>query len=130
LPGQWVDYDPVKKQIVQPPQLPAFAIPQSKAKPARRPSRQDDAVQAPHALPASGAELHRRLQDYDGKLAEQKVCNRGALLAHVTRAGVQAGYSENLADWNGEAIALADEVVKEFEQSIRDPRSDRPRAAA
>ena len=60
--------------------------------------------------------------------AEQKVCNRGALLAHVTRAGVQAGYSENLADWNGEAIALAVEVVKEFEQSLREPRSDRPSA--
>jgi hypothetical protein len=27
LPAQWVDYDPVKKQIAQVPQLPAFAIP-------------------------------------------------------------------------------------------------------
>src|SRR5262245_1141034 len=33
LPAQWVDYDPVKKQIAQVPQLPAFAIPKSKAAP-------------------------------------------------------------------------------------------------
>src|SRR5437763_13682771 len=34
LPAQWVDYDPVKKQIAQVPQMPAFAIPKSSAKPA------------------------------------------------------------------------------------------------
>ena len=27
LPAQWVDYDPVKKQIVRPPQLPPVALP-------------------------------------------------------------------------------------------------------
>jgi hypothetical protein len=130
LPAQWVDYDPVKKQIVQPPQLPGFAIPQSKGKPARQLPRQDVGGQVSHALPANGTELHRRLQDYDAKLADQKLCNRGALLAHVTRTGVEAGYSENLADWNAAAVALAVEAVKEFEQSIREQRPDRPRAAA
>src|SRR5829696_4952540 len=30
LAAQWVDYDPVKKQIVQVPQMPAFAIPKGK----------------------------------------------------------------------------------------------------
>lgn len=29
LPHQWVDYDPVKKQIVRLPQLPAFALPKN-----------------------------------------------------------------------------------------------------
>src|SRR6185312_9684284 len=41
LPLQWADYDPVKKQIVQPPQLPAFAIPQkpqAQAQPKASPS--------------------------------------------------------------------------------------------
>ncbi len=33
LPAAWVDYDPVKKQIVQPPALPAFAIPQASEAP-------------------------------------------------------------------------------------------------
>src|SRR5438094_5089004 len=30
LPAQWVDYDPVKKQLAQLPQLPAFALPKGK----------------------------------------------------------------------------------------------------
>jgi hypothetical protein len=29
LPAQWVDYDPAKKQIIRPPQLPAFALPRA-----------------------------------------------------------------------------------------------------
>ena len=81
-----------------------------------------------HALPASGAELHRRLQDYDAKLAEQKVCNP-ARSGSCHASGSPGRLQQNLADWNGEAIALAVEVVKEFEQSLREPRSDRPRAA-
>ena len=36
LPAQWADYDPVKKQFVQPPQLPAFAQPKSAGKVATR----------------------------------------------------------------------------------------------
>jgi hypothetical protein len=31
LSASWVDYDPVKKQIVQPPQLPAWALPKPAA---------------------------------------------------------------------------------------------------
>src|SRR6187402_3454549 len=40
LSAQWVDYDPVKKKIVQPPQLPAFALPKkpAAAKPAAEPA--------------------------------------------------------------------------------------------
>jgi hypothetical protein len=89
----------VKKQIVQPPQLPAFAIPGKK----------------PAALPATGAELHQRLQDKDARLAKEKRCDRGALLAHVTQAGVKAGYPHDLTKWDGPAIAFAVEAVKEFE---------------
>jgi hypothetical protein len=155
LPAQWVDYDPVKKQIVSPPQLPAFALPKGKgqskaAKPAAEPApevkvepkpepkkntktdtvRTEVKVEAkPANLPADGQELHRRLQDYDAKLAAQKLCVRGALLAHVTQAGVKAGYTANMADWSGAAIPFAVEAVKEFEQSVRGSKSE-PRTAA
>src|SRR4051794_20149517 len=101
LPAQWVDYDAQKKQIVQPPQLPAFALPKAKAaaKVAVEPTKPKEEPAAPvptHAaakpaaasLPADGRELHRRLRDYDAKLAAQKLCPVGALLAHVTQAGV------------------------------------------
>jgi len=154
LPAQWVDYDPVKKQLTQLPQLPAFALPTPKAPPAKatKPAQPPhtpavepapapkptaaDAAPAEHrtpaaaALPSNGEELHRRLQDYDAKLAQQKVCVRGALLAHVTQAGVKAGFTANLADWSGPAIPFAVDAVKQFEQTMRSANKSEPRTAA
>lgn len=156
LPAQWVDYDPVKKQLTNLPQLPAFAVPKAKAQPAapkpakpvsapkpevvveEKPQPAVTAQEAPkpegpksaaHHLPANGQELHRRLQEYDAKLASQKLCVRGALLAHVTQAGVKAGYTANMTDWTGPAIPFAVDAVKEFEHSVRATKSE-PRTAA
>jgi hypothetical protein len=142
LPATWVDYDPVRKQIVSPPQLPAFAIPKSKTKSTKtatppQPGPKPDVVvevknpptktepKPSHGLPTNGQELHRRLQEYDAKLAAQKLCVRGALLAHVTQAGMKAGYTANMADWSGPAIPFAVEAVKVFEQSVR-PSGNKP----
>jgi hypothetical protein len=47
----------------------------------------------------------------------------------VTQAGIRAGYTANLLDWNGPAIEFAVDVVKEFEQSIRIAKGN-SRAAA
>jgi len=171
LPAQWVDYDPVKKQIAQVPQMPAFGIPKSKTQPAAKPTPapvgtepkkempkpaakaeepkplivqaepkvEQPKVEAPKespteapktaGLPSNGQELHRRLREYDAKLAAQKLCSVGALLAHVTQAGVKAGYSANMSEWTGPALPFAVEIVKEFEQSARQPKSE-PRNAA
>jgi hypothetical protein len=136
LPAQWVEYDPVKKQITQLPQLPAFALPKPKAdsradlpKTVTGPTLAATDAPVPKAaapepakparLPATGPELHRRLREYDSKLMAQKQCPPGALLAHVTQAGVKAGYSANMTEWSGPAIPFAVEAVREFEQSLR-----------
>src|SRR5438067_4899713 len=66
LPAQWVDYDPVKKQITQLPQLPAFALPRK-----LEPRTQN--------LPSDGKDLHRRLREYDAKHAGEKLCTSGTL---------------------------------------------------
>ena len=144
LAAQWVDYDPVKKQIIQVPQMPAFGLPKSKTPPpaakpeAPKPAPQAEAqkVEAPKPeapkttrLPPNGQELHRRLQEYDAKLAAQKVCPRGALLAHVTQAGVKAGFTANMVEWAGSAIPFAVDAVKEFEQTARQAKPE-PRTAA
>ncbi len=143
LPAQWVDYDPVKKQIVQVPQMPAFGLPKAKnaPTPAKPQAAQSPKVEAPakpqpteaeapkSILPSNGQELHRRLQDYDAKLAAQKLCQRGQLLAHVTQAGVKAGFTANMSDWTGPAIPFAVDAVKEFEQSARQAKPE-PRTAA
>lgn len=47
LPAQWVDYDPVKKQIVQVPHLPPFAIPKGVAQKPQAAPQQAAAPVAP-----------------------------------------------------------------------------------
>ncbi len=135
---------------MSPPQLPAFAIPKPKqaapAKPqavttpsgfvATEPKREPVKSEPPRVeqpkpanLPSNGQELHRRLREYDAKLASQKLCPVGALLAHVTQAGVKAGFTANMSEWTGPAIQFAVDAVKEFDQSARQGKSE-PRTAA
>ncbi len=117
LPAQWADYDPVKKQFTQPPQLPGFALPKIKV---TTPSQQKQAESAKlPVLPSNGEELHNRLREYDAKLAAQKRCGIGALLSHVAKAGAKAGYGDDITRWAGPAIPFAVDVVKMFEASIR-----------
>ena len=131
LPAQWVDYDQVKKQLSQLPQLPAFALPRKTAPATAAPSTVQKSAGNPlikredapsrrdeKGIPASGQELHQRLRDYDARLASTKVCQPGALLAHVTQAGVKAGFAANIVEWNGPAISFAIDAVREFEHSI------------
>jgi len=54
LPKYWVDFDPVKKQIVRPPQLPAWALPNPPAAKAAPAVARTQAAQ-PTAAPASPA---------------------------------------------------------------------------
>ena len=98
MSGRWMDYDPVKKQIVDSP-------PPKEATPAGMPANGRSAS----GLPANGQELFRRLTDYDAKLGA-----KGALLAHVIAEGVKAGFPRNLATWNGSAIPFAVEAAKAF----------------
>lgn len=117
LQPQWVDYDPVKKQFSQTPQLPAFALP----KPSKRVTSSKPDVTGSHPMPASGQDLHRRLRDYDAKLAAQKLCNPGALLTHVAQAGATAGFGDDISRWVGPAIPYAVDAVKQFETKLREP---------
>lgn len=131
LPATWADYDPMKKQFTHTPQLPAFALPRSAAKKAEPAAPKPEPAADPKtaALPSDGKELHRRLRDYDTKLAAQKVCPVGSLLAFVTQAGVKAGYSADMTAWDGPAIPFAVAAVKEFEAQTRGSRIDQKNAA-
>ena len=125
LPVQWVDYDPKKRRIVAPPKLPAFALPRSQAKtaPAKpkvkpAPPKHEEPAKPKVALPADGAELQRRLADYDADLSKQGLCEKGKLLDHVKQAGIKAGFSANLDDWDEAAIQRAVEETKRFRQGL------------
>jgi Rad52/22 family double-strand break repair protein len=121
LPQQWCDYDSHKRQFVRPPTVPTAVL---QAKKKEEPVRTQPAAAkgprlAAHALPANGADLHRRLTDYDARLAAQGVCRAGDLLKHVVQAGVKAGYAAEMSAWSGPAIQLAVEETRTFEASRR-----------
>ena len=118
LPAVWCDYDPQKKQFSGTPQLPAWAVPKPKVVPAPA------AKPAPAAprLPGNGEELHRRLREYDAKLAQERRCGLGALLSHVAQEGAKAGFGEDITRWTGPAIQFAVDTVKTFEATLGEPR--------
>lgn len=70
-------------------------------------------------MPATGEELHRRLRERDQKLSGDKRCGLGALLSHVSQAGVKAGYGDDITRWSGPAIQFAVDTVKQFEAGLR-----------
>jgi len=137
LPAMWGDYAPIKKIFPTPPRLPAFAqptyvhptspmMPPIPAPPVSAPSVAPVASapvpSAPvvnsrpiaGAIPENGHELERRLREKDQELNRQGKCVFGALLAHVTQAGIKAGFGADLTAWEGTAILLAVEETKKF----------------
>jgi hypothetical protein len=111
LPHQWADYDPQKRQFAALPRLPDWAV--AKAAKAPRPARGPGA-----GLPTDGPELHRRLREADSDLAAKGLCSIGALLAHVTHAGVKAGFGADLNQWSGPAIELAVAETRAFKSRL------------
>jgi hypothetical protein len=62
--------------------------------------------------------LHRRLREADSDLAAKGLCPVGSLLAHVTQAGVKAGYGADLNQWAGPAIELAVAETRAFKSQL------------
>jgi hypothetical protein len=127
LPAQWVDYDPHKRQLVRTPTLPPFALPK-RLTVATRPggdvsepkslTPRKGAAKA-HRMPADGEELLKRLQDYEAKLVEEGVCEKGALVRHITEAAEKAGFGAEVATWTKPVIALAAKETRTFETQAR-----------
>jgi hypothetical protein len=112
LPQQWVDFDPAKKQFSAPPRLPEWANPV----PPNTPVTPTKKVKG--GLPSNGSELHRRLREADSELASKGLCAVGALLSHVTQAGLKAGYAADLNQWTGPAIELAVAETRAFKARL------------
>ena len=123
-PGERRDVSP---PVPARPDKPAPTVPM----PVPAPSKPRPAAKAgASSLPADGAELHRRLRDYDARLAEQGVSNLGALLAFVTQAGVKAGFGADMTQWPAEAIRMAVDATREFEGQLRQPQPSEQKPAA
>jgi hypothetical protein len=120
LPQQWADYDSQKRQFTSPPRLPDWALVKEPkpARPVREPRPEPSAAEKKAGLPATGTELHRRLREADSDLASKGLCPVGALLAHVTQAGVKAGFGADLNQWTGPAIELAVSETRAFKSRL------------
>lgn len=142
FPSQWVDYDPYKKQFVQTPKLPPFAIPKKESAKEKELVKEPEFLKAnttdlkkanvsnvPANLPANGLELQRRLYDYDAKLAKQGLITQGSLVKHVVEAGVKAGLEADLSAWSGNAMLLAAEATKTYETQARSSQKKRKEVA-
>jgi hypothetical protein len=134
LPSQWADYDPKRRQFAKPPTVPTIVQPpeaeatlrMTAASKERQPAEPAPAKPAPkpaaHTRPQNGAELQRRLYEYDARLASLGLCQRGELVKHVVAAGKQAGLDSDLAAWTKPGIELAVEETKRFENRARQER--------
>jgi hypothetical protein len=132
LPAQWVDYDPQRKQFTRTPALPPSALPRPNqaVRLAPPPPAAKEVASRPSALlPANGAELQKRLYDYDARLAKQGLIKAGELVKHIVASGVQAGYESDLAAWAGPAIQLAVEETRMFEARARQKSLDKKEVA-
>src|SRR5207245_1662140 len=70
--------------------------------------------------PASGQDVHRRLQEYDAKLTEQGLCKAGDLVKHVAQAGKKAGFAPDMTTWGEAEVKLAREETRAFEAKRRE----------
>ncbi len=87
--------------------------------PAKGEAKTEAKAEAASPIPATGEELHRRLSDYDAKLAGLKLCSVGALLSSIVAGGVQLGYNADIKSWTGPQIQFAVDATKEFDAKVR-----------
>jgi hypothetical protein len=121
LPAQWLEYDPQKRQFVRNPAVTSTAS----AKTERRESPKPP-VKIAAALPATGAELEKRLHEKDRQLAAAGLCQAGELIRFVADAGQRAGHPAEMATWEEAAIRLAVAEAKKFTTRLQAGAAQRP----
>ncbi len=139
LKADWVDYDPAKKQIIRPPQLPPWAIPVNTAKvppppggqakqpdrgqarlPEKKPAEATPPEKKPNPnLPKTGAELVARLAPFDAKFVADGTTVPNAIAEYLLNAGAQHNYPPDLSQWNDpESIQSAGQWGMFFKQLV------------
>jgi hypothetical protein len=141
IPAMWVDYDPAKKQLLNVPKLPDFAIPRTNQQPsAKAPATSTQAPasapppapapkpeQAPATKPttatppASGAELKQRVVAKGEQLARDGLAAKGELVAWLLKEAARHKLPARIEDFDQRGITWAIEAVKAFVQQKANP---------
>lgn len=79
-------------------------------------------------MPRDGAELEARVRQHEADLVKAGRCKPGDLIVDLVKAGLREGYSAEVADWAGDAIADAAGWVKQFDAAH--PLPPKAKAAA
>jgi hypothetical protein len=100
-------------------------VPHAQPAPAPRPEApaEQPKKRANGRLPADGAELLRRLKDKEALLVKAGVCEPGELMDLVRRRCVDAGFGNDVSQWQAPAILLAAEEVRAFEAACEGRRA-------
>lgn len=101
----------------RPPHPPAGDVPREA--PAPPPAKGARPAPPAAADPTTGAELLRRVSDYEARLVAAGRCRPGELMRQIVQAGAKAGHGPDVARWPQEAVALAAEAVRIFEAGRR-----------
>lgn len=90
--------------------------PVRQASPRQQPPKSAPTKPTPeNGLPPNGASLRNVLGRRDGSFSEQGLIGKGDLLSAVIKAGVDRGWSDDIATWNSaEQIQHAADVAKRF----------------
>jgi Rad52/22 family double-strand break repair protein len=116
LKSEWCDYDPVKKQFVTPPRLPAEAKPVPALKPPT-PAPVPSSKPAPiPSDPKTGSELRARLEAKELELTSRSKCKPGELFDVAVRAVPNA--PRDLAQWSADQVQKSTVAVREFVLSL------------
>jgi len=120
LPQVWVDYDPQKKRIVRPPQLPAWAVPPPpqesaarKQQPAPQPAARPAAQAAKRPDPATGADLVKWLESIEKENPQLFARNQLRDRVHREVAGAHNGTPLVMDSWTPALVKVAVGVARE-----------------
>lgn len=144
LDGCWVDYDSQRKAIVEPPQLPAWALPKrrtpydptpsagvpgvkpstpaSPENPAPRiepvPAAAQTTKPALPSPPQTAAELFERVEQIDLHAAKKKWAAEGTVATHMLAWGAERSYQPDLKTWPIGSVLDAYNEAKRFAETL------------
>jgi hypothetical protein len=109
------ELDSISSNVIQSEgHAPALPAPEQTKKPANG---------KPAPLPADGAELESRLQDYEKKLVAEGLCGPGELMAHLHLMSERAKLPEEMDRWPVEVFAETIEEARLFQKKRREERT-------
>lgn len=116
LPNAWVDYDPAKRMITNPPQLPSWALPKGPQRQQQPQPVKQSQQEQPKAstLPKDGREFRQRLVTYDKALATAgDIESVGQFVKKIEEFAQTQRFDPEMNNWGEREIKAATRFISE-----------------